>query len=362
MLMFFSHKAAGRGRGGGFSLVELMVVIGLMVVLAGVVAITAGRGAALARRTLCSSNLNHLGQGYAIFQAQTGALDDMYRGLLGSSWAGQLLPHVSYHGETLICPEAEASNEPSTPKFCKRNWGHIQWDFFNFDPVWETQPYSTFWDSGRVPTMWKMNDEDYAVWRAKSKVGWGVMSGNKDWLPQYTPGTDPKSYWIVFEDEGQEWTSADGGGHDYRDYAVHVVEKGPGSYEMMFYEYGSSVANHGVVSADGEEVWIAEASGDGGVGVGPFYFSDPATNYGLHAGWPKFIGRLALILDYNDRLCHPGAELDAPEAFEKNIDPRHLGRCNVLFTDGGVATMAPEEFTPRNEQLHKTFWELPKKR
>jgi prepilin-type processing-associated H-X9-DG protein len=339
---------------------ELMVTLVVVALLAGVVAFSTGRAAALGRQTVCSANLNRLGQAYTTFQTDTQALASLYEGSLGSSWAGHLLPYISYNGDTLVCPEAEPTNEESTPKFCKKGWGFIHWDFFNFsDPLWEQQSMSDL-VPGRKPAMWKMNNEDYLAFQSKARAGWSSWPQNADHMPQYTPGEDPKEYWVVFEDAGNDWISEGAGGTDYKDYAVHIREKGSGTYEIDFYEFGSSDANHGVVAADGSEVWIAEGSGDDG-GVGPFYYADPGTNYGLHADWPKSGGRLALILDYNDRLCHPDAEPDAPEAFEKNVDPRHLGRCNVLFTDGSVITMAPDEFTPRDEQLHKTFWQLPKK-
>jgi len=345
-----------RGGCDGFTLTELLIVLAILGLLIAFVVPVHNRTVRVARRAICATNLRALSAGWADLDASMKLSQDKYEGTLGASWTGLVFPHISYSTEALLCPEADPKHIPIAPKFCKKNWGHIQWDFFNFDPVWESTPYASLYNAGQVPTMWKLNDEDYQTWLANSHVGWGVMDHNKDWLPQYTPGKDPKSYWIVFEDGGQEWAGANGGGHDYRDYAVYVREEGPNTYNFTFYEFGSSDANHGVVDANGLEVWIEEGSGDRYGGVGPYYFSDPATNYGMNADRPKQTSDSVFILDYETHVCKPNAAPDADDAFERNIAPRHLGRCNVLLANGSVRAMYPEEFTPRNPDNYAQFW------
>ena len=344
------------GNVGGFTLTELLVVMAVIGILTAIGILAYGHSISLGRRAICAGNLRGLSAGYAALQAEKKMREDKWQGQVGASWAGFLFPYISYHDAVLICPEADAKNRPASPKFTKRYWGNIEWDFFNFDPVWERSAYVKFWNEGQVPTMWKLNEEDYRTWLANSRSGWGTMSHNKDWLPRYTPGVNPNRYWIVFEDGGGLWTGANGGGHDYRDYAVHVVEKGPNTYNFTFYEFSSSDANHGVVADTGLDMWIEEGSGDSSSGVGPFYFSDPATNYGINATPILRGAHQVLLLDYETLVCDPDAEPDSDEAFAKNVAPRHLGKCNVLFADGGVRIRALDEFTPRDATNYDLYW------
>ena len=353
--MIATRKTAGEAR-RAFTLTELLIVMAIVALLAAIGVPAYHSGMAMARQAICAGNLRALGSAFASFEAAVRSPAKQYEGTLGSSWAGLVFPYVSYNSSALICPEATPTNEPATPKFTKRYWGSIEWDFFNFDPVWERSDYAEFWYLGTVPTMWKLNEEDYQTWLAHSSVGWGVMSRNKDWLPRYTPGNNPNRYWIVFEDGGGVWTGANGGGHDYRDYAVHVVERGPNSYDFTFFEFGSSDANHGIVDANGLDIWIEEGSGDSPEGVGPFYFSDPPTNYGMNVNTPPPSRHLVLLLDYETHVCQVAAEPDSDEAFEENVAPRHLGKCNVLFSDGAVRALAPADFTPRNAAHYGLYW------
>jgi len=348
----------------GFSLAELLIVMGIIALMLAIVVPAFSRSSALAKRAVCASNLRNLAVGFATLRSEK-MRGDWLQGELGASWAGLIFPYISFSTHALICPEADATNTPSPPRFNKRYWGSIEWDFFAMDnslppfegitAPWDTGDYVHYWDQGAVPTMWKLNEDDYVTWVQNSSAGWGVMHHNKDWLPKYTPGADSKRYWIVFEDEGGLWTSADGGGHDYRDYSVHIVEQGPFTYDISFYEFGSSDANHGVMTDGGMEMWMEEGSGDR-AGVGPFYFSDPPTNYGKNRYDPPRGVHQILLLDYDVLVCDPDAEGDSEKAFEKNVAPRHLGKCNVLYVDESVQVQSPDEITPRDAAKYELYW------
>ena len=356
-------------RSRGFSLVELLIVMAVLVLLIAVVVPTYERVMALGRRAYCQSNLHALGEAYAAKSADSRDLASRYIGILGTSWPGTMLTYTDFSQRVLLCPEADATYRMTQPRFGQSDWFNMTWDFFNFPPVWEGTDFLPLYESGSMPSMWKLNDEDYDVWRANAQIGWGVMDHNKDYLPQYSPGSNPKSYWILLEDSPGEWTSPSAGGVDYVDCDIHIVEEGPGVYSMEIFDYGNSVAKHWVtMTGDASEVpphgedgadvrpgWV-ELPADTEGGYGPFYYAGADTNYGMNAEKPHAGTQKILLMDYDQHMADPEAALGTPEAFENLVGVRHLGRVNVLFASGSVETMSPDEFTPRKSVNYDRYW------
>jgi hypothetical protein len=346
-----------------------LIIMAVMVLLIAVAVPSYQRVMAMGRRALCHNNLRRLGEAYATKNAASLNLASRYVGILGTSWPGAMLVYSNYSEKILLCPESEATFQMTKPRFGQSDWYNMSWDFFNFPPVWEGQDFVDFYESGSMPSMWKINDEDYEVWRANREIGWGVMDNNKDFLPKYTPGEDPKSYWILLEDSPDEWTSPSAGGVDYVDCDIHIVEKSPGVFEMTIYDYGNSVAKHWVTMSedasdapphgeDGEDVrpgWV-ELPKDTEEGYGPFYYAGADTNYGMNAEKPHAGTQKILLLDYDEHMADPEAAPGTPEAFEDLVGARHLGRTSVLFASGGVETMAPNDFTPRQSAHYDRYW------
>ena len=356
-----------------FTLTELLVVLAVLAVIASFVIPAIQRTAAAGRQAICQTNLKQLGQGYFTYQASNKMMIASYEGALSATWSGVLIPFLGNDGRVLICPESPVKHHDAKPRFGQSDWYNMSWDFFNFDqPVWDTQSFADLWEGDSpAPSMWKMNDDDYDVWRANRRRGWGNMTHNKDFMPQYTPGGDPNSYWILFEDTAGEWMSpSEGDGRDFVDFDVHVTEKGPGVYEFTFYDFENSVARHWVIDADDE--WH-EIPPECETGFGPFNWADAPTNYGMtrHQD-PKvdpavrkeslhvFGGtNKVLLLDYDQLKCELGPPMPAPEAedsYENNVGARHLGRCNFLFADGSVESFYPDEMSPRDPDNYRTFW------
>ena len=356
-----------------FTLTELLIVLAIVVLIATFVVPTIRRAAAMGRQTICKNNLAKLGQAHFTLQARNRMMVALYNRTLSATWSGVLIPFIGRDGRLLICPEAPAAHHDTKPRFGQSDWYDMVWDFFNFTPpTWESSSFGDMWegDTG-VPSMWKMNDEDYEIWAANRQAGWGTLNHNKEFLTQYSPGQDPNSYWILFEDSAGEMMSpTEGDGRDFVDFDVHVVEKGPGVYEFMFYDYGNSVARHWVIDADDEWHEIPPQCENG---FGPFDWADAPTNYGMakhqdpavdpsvrKQSMPIAAGsHKVLMLDYNRLKCELGPPLPDPNdenSYENNVSARHLGRCNYLFGDGSVSDFHPDEMSPRDPVNFEAYW------
>jgi len=355
-----------------FTLTEVLVVIAIVAVIASFVIPTIRRAAASGRQAICKNNLNKLGQGH-YSQLARNKMQVANTGALSATWTGMLIPFIGHDGRVLICPEAPVKHYGSKPRFGQSAWFDMTWDFYNLEPpMWEAGSMASFWQGDdAIPSMWKMNEEDYEVYAANRRRGWGNFEHNKDFIPQYTPGSDPDSYWILFEDHSGEWMPAhEGSGRDFGDFDVHVVEKGPGNYELTFYDSGSSVARHWVIDAD--DVWH-EIPPECEQGFGPFNWADAPTNYGMTRVQDPTVdvetrkenlesrpgAHKVLILDYDQLKCELGPPMPEPEdedSYENNVGARHLGRCNYLFADGSVSDFYPDEMSPRDPDVYRNFW------
>ena len=356
-----------------FTLTEVLVVVAVVIVIASFVVPAVRRAAASGRQVMCKNNLSKLGQGYYTQLARNKMIIANYTGSLASTWSGTMVPFIGNDGRLLICPESPVRHHESKPRFGQSAWYDMTWDFYNLKPaVWEGGSFADFWEGDTsVPSMWKMNDEDYAVWQSNRRAGWGNMTHNKDDMPQYNPGGDPNSYWILFEDSAGEWMSpTDGDGRDFVDFDVHVTVKGPGNYEFTFYDYGNSVARHWVI--DAEDEWH-EIPPECESGFGPFSWSDAPTNYGMARIQDPTVDpetrkqrvenrpglHKVLLLDYDQLKCELGPPMPGPgdeDSYENNVGARHLGRCNYLFADGSVQDFYPDEMSPRDPDIYRTFW------
>src|SRR5438477_580651 len=62
-------------RNGAFTLIEVIVVTGIIVVLAGIIFAAMGPARERARETVCTSNLHQLGKAYALYAADHDGLE-----------------------------------------------------------------------------------------------------------------------------------------------------------------------------------------------------------------------------------------------------------------------------------------------
>src|SRR5215210_2944259 len=98
-------SAAAR-RPAAFTLVELLVVIGIVAVLVALLMPALSRARKQARAVVCLSNLRQLGMARELDAAQTKGLTYGERAQREGSWFTVLLKHIAVDQGIVYCPEA----------------------------------------------------------------------------------------------------------------------------------------------------------------------------------------------------------------------------------------------------------------
>ena len=323
-----------------FSLTEMLIVLAVMGVLVSMIVPTAIRMPAIARRAHCLANLHYLGQAYTAFCASSPGRPD-----LGPyAWVEALWPYLGENSKSLYCPEDDYPHHGMPDMTLSVSYFGLGSDHMpNSRALFGRYPY---WDEGPCippgPGVWKLNDEDYQTFTSNPD-GMDATA----LLPQYTPGKNPKSYWLVIEEGLQaEEASSD---YDYDDLVIHVTELDDDRFSMTF-EKQWYYANYALFDAEGKQIGDPGADTLGVPGnSGPFEFSFASTlSYGMNwrvAKIPRGVRKI-VVLDYDTEGVHVGGDLAIRDNWAERAPTRHLGELNVLFGDGGTATFAPDEIDP----------------
>ena len=337
-------RDATAGRSAGFTLVELLIVLAVLSLLMTLIVPTVRRGAAIARRTSCAKKLGAICEAYHVRVV----IDDFGADIpfdVNLSWPILIRSQIGMHPLAFFCVEDIAPrNAHSLPRLERRWDGRIEegvpLELFDAEPVWEEMPLSALGTGG--PGVWKVNEEVYNSLSLQQGVS------QIDSLPQYEPGDDPNVFYMLINDEGSA-----GGDADYEDLILKVESEPDGTVDITCVSLGYTVFTHDFygpllevrdVGKAAGALWTFESHGQISYGM---------TSYANRKG---FSTRTVLALDYKQNIVRPDLDDPATE-WDEFQAPRHLGKCNVVFADGSVEAMAPEEINPADAEVRHLLWE-----
>ena len=334
----------------GFTLSELLVVIGVIALLMAILAPAYGRVMAGARSTLCKGNLKEIGKVYAMIVTD-GELAANTQALSSWGWAKRFREsYLGDNADVLRCPSTghndgvggggyDASEEnpwgvSSLPDIKIRVYNgntHLyDLDTFTAYPYWLDGSHQDF---DRKPGLWKVNPEVY---------GDADLSN----LPKYIPGKTPEEYWYLIEDQrtGSGGENA-AGDSDFNDFDLFVKELPEGKVELTGYHRNAGY-HFGLIDEEGTEYPQISRQ------IGPIVLQGVwGLSYGMNSQVDDLqrisaTNRTLLAVDYRDEAVCTGRWIGKNEGWDLLKAPRHLGKLNAVHADGGVESYEPDEVNP----------------
>jgi len=140
-----NHRTgAARGLGLGFSLIELLVVIGVIAILAALLMPALSRAKAKGRATACKSNLRQMNIAMSLYNNDSsGAFPHSFDGIEQKLWSGFLIPFLSGNSNIFFCASYKGNMS-----------GVVRWQ--GVDPWYQggAYAYNSFGVAGLGASMW----------------------------------------------------------------------------------------------------------------------------------------------------------------------------------------------------------------
>ena len=335
------RQIAGRR---AFTLAELLVAIAVIALLMAIVASALNYGIAMARSMKCKHNLRALGQGIELRRvAVYSSGDDLME---ASGWTDEIKENMGFNKEAYVCAEAVRADMayPDIKVAVRRpEKFYYYMDTFTSYPYWDE---SSAAELDFAPGMWKINAEDYAALAPQEGVGIA------DQLPKYSPGANPREYYLIFEDQRSGDGTVGTGDVDYDDIALHVIEDPVKAELTIRTKKGATWFSFDLKGPREGEFYTDVAEGGG-----PFTFDLMYSSYGMNWQAEKFGMKenKILLLDYGKEVVELVGERHL-DAWDQEVRPRHRGKVNVLMGSMSVITMDPDEINPEIDANAKTYW------
>ncbi|MHC4562862.1 MAG: type II secretion system protein [Planctomycetota bacterium] len=329
-------------RRGAFSLAEVLIALVIVSLLAAIIAPAGTRLMALGRSVQCKANLQRIGESFGAFRAED-ELNKSGAQFAAANWRKALLPYLSDNTKVFFCPE-DINPTFSLPKsyITIYNGGTPLYTIQLFDahPYWFDNAHNDFQPD--KPGMWCVNDDVY-----------NDPSFNRYDMPRYTPGEDPNVSWWVIEDQryGDNFEMA-GGDEDFNDLNIKLTDLGGGVFTVEAF-HGDAGYNFGIIGPGGEE--YRESGGK----IGPLQMLGAGGSYGVNWRASNFeLGiRRVLAMDYGESVIYAGGDIGETNNWEANAVARHLGKTNVVMSDGSVESHELDRIDPNDPKIDAEMWD-----
>ena len=313
----------------GFTLVELLVVIAIIALLLALFVPSFSDIMAKARQMQCAANLHEIGKAYALRGAQESQMGTEPMSV--DNWAYALSKQADGVSDIFYCPEGPwvpGGHEAVdlTEYYCEsfHEYMHPEWGYIHLPDIdtLEVEPWAT---------------------RNKWSLWW--------WLKE----RDDNHFVLGLEDQAQN------GGYQDLVYRFDYVDEG---IKVTYILNQSSWKHylHAPPDPNGEAILGPMGGGAGGeqipYGTSVVIAATCGTNYGMNSLAVGARGgkETVLVLDYAKPVARC-AELGVDEDFSEHVEPRHDGKCNVLFPGGGVKLMSPGQIDPDQATVAERYWQ-----
>ena len=332
-----------RAREGGFSLIELLIVLSILGLLVSIVAPAGFRLPALVRSVKCKTHLRAIAEAYNAHKVNE-HWDDKVAGQFSAiTWRADLRPHMNGSTTAFSCPEddnPDFSLPVSSITIYDGDTQLYEVQLFDTHPYWLEGDHNSFMPD--KPGMWRVNDDVYN--------GGDLDRFN---MPMYTEGSDPSVSWWLIEDyrygDQFQYATYDS---DFNDLSIKMTDLGGGVYEVEGAETNARF-NFGIRGPDGVEV-----REDGGA-IGPLVMESAMGSYGINWAVSKLYHGTDRILamDYDDPVIYAGSDINpANDNWTEKAVVRHLGKLNGVMTSGAVFSARLDEVDPHNPTLNNKLW------
>ncbi|MBT3198382.1 MAG: prepilin-type N-terminal cleavage/methylation domain-containing protein [Phycisphaerales bacterium] len=334
----------GRPERRGFTLIELLVVVAIIALLVALISPSLTSVFTVGRTTECQTRLKELAK--AVTQAESAEGRDQVQPLL---WQSTLAKYLDGTKTLMVCPEyayivgeQNIKEEPPLPLE----------DLAYFKVVSGSRVFTEPMGSG--PWAVKLSDANYHKAIADGWLGNSSASNNFP-RTRYEDGSEKNAnpYWLCLEDHG--------GDADFKDVMIKVTVTDAGyMLECRSGFTGHRNTIHSKID-DAELAYVKSNTTPGSLPPITVGTTGIVSSYGMNIHVPNNMDTpgSVMLMDYHiliassddDWSDHPNPENSSIPVFA-----RHSGYMNVLFVDGSVQMMDPEDINPDNLDTERAYW------
>lgn len=320
----------------GFTLGELLVVIAIIAMLGALLMSTMGKSWQIARTILCANNLKRISESVQTWATET---ESWQLGPLASGgWPGVVTKYASR--DCLLCPEEDMELKEGVPV--------------------EAQVQILASSSTGIPLVPLNEGGSYKVLKLSDTQWRAAIAECARFEPvPYVPDENPNVYWWGYDDGaiGQ-------GDYDFQDVAIKVTKHGDGTATLWI--QACTAGKPQVGDMDFNVIARHEEINSYYFGSGISKTLNVTVGGGSHYGMNcahmdvRTPGKI-LALDYLAAIAFSTDQWDQPD-WDEDEDGRpdfvrHGQRLNVLFMDGTVRTMWPEQVDPIDVHVERKYWQ-----